>query len=123
MTVWHKIRGSLALLGIVLNTLILCPVLFFFALLKLVLPFNTAQVGLSRVLVFIAETWIGINNGIAAFTSQARWNISGMESLDRNQWYLVTCNHQTWADILVLQKVSNRRIPFLKFFLKQARMG
>ena len=119
MTVWHKIRGSLALLGIVLNTLILCPVLFFFALLKLVLPFNTAQVGLSRVLVFIAETWIGINNGIAAFTSQARWNISGMESLDRNQWYLVTCNHQTWADILVLQKVSNRRIPFLKFFLKQ----
>ena len=28
-------------------------------------------------------------------------------------------NHQSWVDILVLQKVFNRRIPFLKFFLKQ----
>jgi 1-acyl-sn-glycerol-3-phosphate acyltransferase len=28
-------------------------------------------------------------------------------------------NHQSWVDILVLQKVFNRRIPFLKFFIKQ----
>ena len=34
-------------------------------------------------------------------------------------WYLVISNHRTWADILVLQKVFNHRIPFLKFFLKQ----
>ena len=29
------------------------------------------------------------------------------------------CNHQSWVDIPVLQKVFNRRIPFLRFFLKQ----
>ena len=28
-------------------------------------------------------------------------------------------NHQTWVDIIVLQTVLNRRIPFLKFFIKQ----
>ena len=119
MTIWHKIRGSLALLGIVANTIILCIPLFFFALLRLVLRFDKAQVALSRVLVVIAETWIGINNAIIGLTSQTRWHISGMENLDRDQWYRVTCNHQSWADILVLQKLSNRRIPFLKFFLKQ----
>ncbi|MGB5255717.1 MAG: acetyltransferase, partial [Woeseiaceae bacterium] len=27
--------------------------------------------------------------------------------------------HQTWVDILVMQYVFNRRIPFLKFFIKQ----
>ena len=42
-----------------------------------------------------------------------------MDTLSKDQWYLVTCNHQSWADILVLQRISNRRIPFLKFFLKQ----
>ena len=119
MNNWHKIRGCLALLGIVLNTLILCPVLYFFVLLRLLLRFDKAQVALSKVLVFIAETWIGINNTIIALSSRIRWTVSGMDSLDRDQWYLVTCNHQSWADILVLQRISNRRIPFLKFFLKQ----
>ena len=28
-------------------------------------------------------------------------------------------NHQSWVDILVLQRVFNREIPFLKFFLKK----
>ena len=32
---------------------------------------------------------------------------------------MVNCNHQSWVDILVLQHLLNRRIPILKFFLKQ----
>jgi 1-acyl-sn-glycerol-3-phosphate acyltransferase len=32
---------------------------------------------------------------------------------------MVNCNHQSWVDILVLQRLLNRRIPMLKFFLKQ----
>ena len=119
MTIWHKIRGALALLGMLINTLLLCLPLYAFALLRLVLRFEKAQVGLSRILVVIAETWIGNNNAIIALTSQIKWRISGMDTLSKDQWYLVTCNHQSWADILVLQRISNRRIPFLKFFLKQ----
>ncbi len=119
MTIWHKIRGSLALIGMLINTLLLCLPLYAFALLRLVLRFEKAQVLLSRILVAIAEAWIGNNNAIIALTSQIKWRISGMETLSKDQWYLVTCNHQSWADILVLQRISNRRIPFLKFFLKQ----
>jgi 1-acyl-sn-glycerol-3-phosphate acyltransferase len=32
---------------------------------------------------------------------------------------MVIANHQSWVDILILQRVFNRKIPFLKFFLKQ----
>jgi 1-acyl-sn-glycerol-3-phosphate acyltransferase len=32
--------------------------------------------------------------------------------------YLVLSNHQSWVDIPVLQAVFNRRIPFMRFFLK-----
>ena len=33
--------------------------------------------------------------------------------------YLVLANHQSWVDIPVLQRVFNRRIPLLRFFLKR----
>ena len=41
-------------------------------------------------------------------------------TLERSKWYLVIANHQSWVDILVLQRVFHRRIPFLKFFIKKA---
>jgi 1-acyl-sn-glycerol-3-phosphate acyltransferase len=32
---------------------------------------------------------------------------------------MVLSNHQSWVDILVLQRIFHRKIPFLKFFLKK----
>jgi 1-acyl-sn-glycerol-3-phosphate acyltransferase len=45
--------------------------------------------------------------------------VEGTEALRRGDWYMVLCNHQSWADIFVLQQVLSRRVPLLKFFLKQ----
>jgi len=44
--------------------------------------------------------------------------VEGFESLDRSKWYLSVANHQSWADIFVLQDITNRQIPMLKFFMK-----
>jgi 1-acyl-sn-glycerol-3-phosphate acyltransferase len=52
-------------------------------------------------------------------TQPMRWEVRGVDGLPYRGWYMVTCNHQGWADIFVLQHVFNRRIPLLKFFLKQ----
>ncbi len=41
-----------------------------------------------------------------------------MDSLHPRGWYLVSSNHQSWVDILVLQRIFHGHIPFLKFFLK-----
>jgi 1-acyl-sn-glycerol-3-phosphate acyltransferase len=45
--------------------------------------------------------------------------VAGLDALDYRGWYMVNCNHQSWVDIFVLQHLFNRRIPLLKFFLKQ----
>lgn len=119
MNFQHHIRASLALLGILLNTVVMVPLLMALALVKLLLPANRVRVVISRWLVGIANAWISVNNVIIALISRPRWHVEGLEGLSRNEWYLVTSNHQTWADILVLQRTFNRRIPFLKFFLKQ----
>ena len=34
--------------------------------------------------------------------------------------YLVLSNHQSWSDIVILQKLLNRKVPMLRFFIKQS---
>ncbi len=101
------------------STVVLVLVLLLLALLKLALPITVVRRQLSRMIILVAETWIGINNAlIRLFTRDQRWEVTGGEHLHRDGWYLVLSNHQSWVDILVLQYVCNQRIPFLKFFLK-----
>jgi hypothetical protein len=96
-----------------------CPFSCFLAMLKLMLPFTAVRLRLDPLLVRIAEAWIAAT--VAGWRSprKARWDVEGIEGLDPRGWYLVNCNHQSWADILVLQHLLTRRIPLLKFFLKQ----
>jgi len=119
MNVFHYLRATLVLLLIVLNTLILILPLYLLTLLKMLFKSESAQVSLAKGLARIAETWISINDIVINLISRPRYLIQGADNLERNQWYFVTSNHQSWADILVLQHVLNRRIPMLKFFLKQ----
>jgi 1-acyl-sn-glycerol-3-phosphate acyltransferase len=89
------------------------------AAVKALLPLARARALLSRALVVIAEQWISVNGLLFAGFTPTRWQIEGLEGLNRDGWYLVLSNHQSWVDIPVLQQTFNRRIPFLKFFLKK----
>lgn len=111
------LRGVLTLLLLGGNTAVHASVLFVLALLKLVLP--PARVRLSRGLVAVAESWIAVNSRLIDALTPTRVEVEGLQDLRYEGWYLVLANHQSWVDIPVLQKVFNRRIPFLKFFLKR----
>ena len=113
------ILGLVAFSLIALNTLICVGPLLVITLFKLLLPFKLLQRWLSAVLVWIAEIWMGNNNAVLALTQNLELDVKGLENLHYHGWYLVTSNHQSWSDILILQKIFNRRIPMLKFFLKQ----
>lgn len=102
-----------------LNLLVWATPLYLVALVRLVLRVDAAQAALARAMVWIAQGWIGGNGLILRLTQDIRWDVRGLEQLDQREWYLVLCNHQSWVDIVVLQAVFNRRIPFLKFFLKR----
>jgi 1-acyl-sn-glycerol-3-phosphate acyltransferase len=87
--------------------------------LKLVLPVVAVRRVLSRWLMWLAENWIAVNALILRGSGSRGWHVEDAESLHRDGWYLVLANHQTWVDIVVLQIAFNRRIPLLKFFIKQ----
>ena len=111
--------GLIASVLMALNVLFWVPILLFFALLKLIIPVKTMRMAIDPLLLRIAETWISGNSGWMRLTQRTNWDVQGIEGLNYHSWYLVNCNHQSWVDILVLQHLFNRRIPLLKFFLKQ----
>ena len=111
--------GLLSLLLLILNTLFWCVWLFGLALLKLLLPFDPVRRRIDPLLNAIATRWIAANSAWIGWSQDAAWDVEGVEQLRYAGWYLVNCNHRSWVDIFVLQRVLNRRIPLLKFFLKQ----
>ena len=111
--------GLIATLLMVLNALFWVPILLLFAFLKLIIPVKKMRLLIDPILLRIAEAWIAGNSGWMRLTQRTSWDVQGIEGLNYRSWYLVNCNHQSWVDILVLQHLFNRRIPLLKFFLKQ----
>jgi 1-acyl-sn-glycerol-3-phosphate acyltransferase len=111
--------GMIATVLMVLNALFWVPILLVFAALKLILPFKPVRLLIDPILLSIAENWIAGNSAWMALTQDTTWDVQGIEGLNPNSWYLVNSNHQSWVDILVLQRLLNRRIPLLKFFIKQ----
>jgi 1-acyl-sn-glycerol-3-phosphate acyltransferase len=109
--------ATITLMG--LNLALWIVPLMTIALLKLLLPLPAWRRWASGALTAIAECWISGNDTIFRLMRSMPTAVAGIEGLERCQWYLVVSNHRSWVDILVLQSVFNRRIPFLKFFLKQ----
>ncbi len=108
-----------AALLLALNVCFWVPILLAFSVLKLVLPFKGVRRAIDPILLAIAEAWIWGNSAWMHLTQRTKWDVQGLEGLSPRSWYMVNCNHQSWVDILVLQHLLNRRIPLLKFFLKQ----
>ena len=113
------ITATIATLLMSLNALFWVPILLLFSSLKLVLPFKPVRLLIDPILLSIAEAWIWGNSAWMALTQKTTWDVQGLDGLDPHNWYMVNSNHQSWVDILVLQHLLNRRIPLLKFFLKQ----
>ncbi len=113
------LRGLIASLALLINSLFWCSLLFLVSALKWLLPLPPVRRRIDPVLNAIAGCWISGNSGWMALTQRTRWDVQGLDELRRDGWALVNCNHQSWVDIFVLQHLLNRRIPMLKFFLKQ----
>ncbi|MGS2722026.1 acyltransferase [Paraglaciecola aestuariivivens] len=118
LRVFAPILGALSVLFYFSNTIFwLLPILLC-SFLKL-LPIKLWQTFMSYLLDGCATMWITLNSLNQNLFSRTQFKTHGLAKLSTKDWYLVIANHQSWVDILVLQRVFNRKIPFLKFFLKK----
>ncbi|MEX2122676.1 MAG: acyltransferase [Woeseia sp.] len=118
-TITKNLRGLFAFAALAVNTILWVVPLFALAMLKLLVPVKEIRRGITRWLMAIGENWVSGNAIILGLRRSAVLDARGLQGLNRHGWYLVIANHQTWSDIVILQTVFNRRIPFLKFFIKQ----
>lgn len=119
-TFMRHLVGLLTTLLFLVFTLIVFIPLMPLALLKLLLPFANWQAVCNRWLDWLASHWMDVNARHQSLILPAELRVDGMNNLRVDEWYMMIANHQSWVDILVLLRVFNRRIPYLKFFLKQS---
>ncbi len=115
----RNLRGCIASLALGLNTALAALPLFFISLLKLIVPIKSWRLVCSGLLNRIAEFWINCNEIWLPAPEKIVWNNFSPDSLRDDETCFVTSNHQTYADIFLVQYLLNQRIPQLKFFLKQ----
>lgn len=114
------LAGLITALLFMTSTVLFVSVQLPFILLKVFIPNTWIRHHLTRVIMALGTIWIDLNAHIKDFARSTKWDVKGLEqgfNLDAS--YLVVCNHRSWADIFVLQRIFNHRIPFLKFFLKK----
>jgi 1-acyl-sn-glycerol-3-phosphate acyltransferase len=116
LVAWLRITIGAVLFSV--NTVVHVLPLLIVALFKALLRFPAAQAACARMLISIAESWIGVNTQMIRKLTHTRVVAQLPASLSYSGHYLVLANHQSWVDIPVLQAVFNRKIPFVRFFLK-----
>jgi len=115
----NSIRGVIGFIFLILNTLLWAVPVYIVGILKFLLPFKATRATLDTMMDWLSHTWMFCNNAFIGLIKDMQYEVSGLEKLNREQWYLVMANHQTWVDIIVLQKILHKRSPFLKYFLKK----
>jgi len=114
------------LLGLIMGTLLVACIVLSAILILLASPLKLLAQGIPAlapwaraILSGCQENWTSMNAAIFRLLPPIHWDVRGQADLRLDTWYFVIANHQTWVDILASFHILNRRIPPLKYFLKQ----
>jgi 1-acyl-sn-glycerol-3-phosphate acyltransferase len=115
------IKGIVASVYIAFNTIFWCIPVYLGGIARLLVPVDGFQRQMGALLSHVIDGWVACNRllmkALKLTHISATWKLN--EPLHRHSWYLVVSNHQTWADILVLQESFLGTVPPLSFFVKR----
>ena len=114
----ENFKGIVCFLILLINTLVLAALMIPLGIIKFLIPIKSLRISFTKMIIKIGEIWISVNSIWVLKILNPNIKIDGFESLNKNEWYLTTSNHQSWADIFMVQMLTNRKIPMLKFFMK-----
>lgn len=114
------LRGSFAALLFTLNIIVFPTTLLVVAFFKLIIPIPVwRKLTTSFMHHYLVPGWVGVNSFIIDTCIPTKWDVQGEGELNYDEWYCVVANHRSYVDILILQKVFNKKTQVLKFFMKQ----
>jgi 1-acyl-sn-glycerol-3-phosphate acyltransferase len=98
---------------------VVCVLLVPGIIIKVLVPHAGFRRVVTRYLIYCASLWTGANVLIYRSLLPVRWSVELPPGLDPKRSYLVICNHQSWADILILFDLFYGHAPWPRFFMKQ----
>lgn len=99
---------------------IICSVPIIVAgLIKLLVPIPAVWRSISVFCNFMMYCWCEGLALLLHLNPWLKWDVEGLEGLNKKNWYLLISNHHSWADIVVLCVLFRKHIPMNKYFLKQ----
>ena len=99
---------------------IICSVPIIVAgLIKLLVPIPAVWRSISVFCNFMMYCWCEGLALLLHLNPWLKWDVQGLEGLNKKNWYLLISNHHSWADIVVLCVLFRKHIPMNKYFLKQ----
>jgi 1-acyl-sn-glycerol-3-phosphate acyltransferase len=116
---FYYLKGLPPFLYITLNLSLWIVPLIIIAILKFLFPFKK----LNALFYWVTSWMYALATWADDFLLWKLLGISleirGLEGLRRDRWYLVLANHQSYADIFILQSILNRKAPILRFLVKR----
>lgn len=112
------LRGSFVFLGYAINICWLAVLIYLFGLIKWIVPYKPWRNFWTRQLNSFPVIWTSSNTFVDCLFNRIDIKLVGDTTLEEKDWYLMLANHQSWADVILLYRVFNKRIPVLKFFMK-----
>ena len=98
---------------------IICSVPIIVAgLIKLLVPIPAVWRSISVFCNFMMYCWCEGLALLLHLNPWLKWDVQGLEGLNKKNWYLLISNHHSWADIVVLCVLFRKHIPMNKYFLK-----
>ena len=116
---FNSLLGAFLLFLYIIHSFILGVFALIFGLLARLVPLKSWYRTLMKTALLFSILWATTSGKFLGLRHRHRWKIEGEGNLSPNRWYLLISNHQTWLDILVLGRVFGRKIPVIKFFMKQ----
>lgn len=110
--------GVIALFLYAFLSLFVATIFFIVMFLWLIMPIRSWRHALYSRMINMPSVWSESIRFTMWLTTKTKFTVTGLEHLNKNTSYLLIANHQTWLDIPVMQRVFDRHVPQLRYFMK-----
>lgn len=117
---FYPLRAVLVIILMIINDIILPSCVLMTAPFIWIMPTKKSQVFVFRCVNVLPWLWRGIGNALLSVCIVGRLRLTKQGEIHSDRWYLLISNHQCYMDILLVDKVTNRKAPPSRFFLKKA---
>lgn len=113
-------RGCIAIVIIALNTIFWCIPIYVFGIIRLIIPSPEGRALIAGPMDRAIDGWVSVNHLLIKILNIVSIEVvSALPAADRKNWYVIMSNHQSWADILILQVSLRNLTPPVKFYTKR----